>query len=129
MAAIRVSEVRQMVKALMGMLGWDPSKFGAHSLRIGGATAAMEGRLSPDTIRIAGRWSSDCYLIDCRATRGGVSQIARIVGSTAFEDMARYDFSDDLELLLTPAELEAAKKISLTKEMLDDASVGDEEDD
>ena len=30
--AIRVSEVRQMVKAMMGMLGWNPDMFGAHSL-------------------------------------------------------------------------------------------------
>ena len=71
------------IDGVMEAAGRDPNMFGAHSLRIGGATAAMEGRLSPDTIRIAGRWSSDCYLIYCKATRGGVSQIARIVGSTA----------------------------------------------
>ena len=39
--AIKVSEVRAMVKLLMGLLGLDSRRFGAHSLRIGGVTAAM----------------------------------------------------------------------------------------
>jgi hypothetical protein len=113
----------------MGMLGWDPDMFGAHSLRIGGATAAKEGDLSPDTIRIAGRWSSDCYLIYTRATRGGVSQIARIVGSTSFEDLERYDFTEDLELIPTPEEKKKMSEITIDHDMLEDAGVVDEEED
>ena len=73
-------------------------------------------------------WSSDCYLIYTRATRGGVSQIARIVGSTPFEDMERYDFSDELELLLTPQEKAVVSSVHLDPDMHDDAGVADEDD-
>jgi len=127
--AIKVREVRQVVKTLMGYLGWNPERFGAHSLRIGGATAAMAGNLSADAIRVAGRWSSDCYLIYLKATRGGMTQIARVVGSTPFEDMERYDFSEDLELLLTPEEKrQVGASISIDDDMLGDQGVAEEDD-
>jgi len=50
-----VEQVRGTVKYLMLSLGLDPRKFGAHSLRIGGATAALSAGLSPAAIRAAGR--------------------------------------------------------------------------
>ena len=49
----------------------------------------MEGNLSPDVIRVAGRWSSECYQIYTRATLGGTARIAQVVGSTPFEDQER----------------------------------------
>jgi hypothetical protein len=52
-----VEQVRGTVKYLMQSLGLDPRKFGAHSLRIGGATAALSAGLSPAAIRAAGRCS------------------------------------------------------------------------
>ena len=127
--AIKVTEVRQLIKVLMGMIGWDPEKFGAHSLRIGGATAAMEGNLPPDVIRVAGRWSSDCYRIYTKATLGGTARIARVVGSTPFEDMERYDFSEeDIELLLTPLEKQNLGAPMIDADMLADVSAAEEED-
>ena len=49
--SIRVREVRGMVQQLMARLGLDPRRFGAHSLRIGGATAALAAGMSAAAIR------------------------------------------------------------------------------
>ena len=51
--AITIEQVRSTVKALMAALGEDPSLFGAHSLRIGGATAALTAGIHPSIIRLA----------------------------------------------------------------------------
>lgn len=53
------------VKALMQCIGLDPALFGAHSLRIGGATAALAAGVPPAMIRLMGRWSSDVYEVYC----------------------------------------------------------------
>ena len=58
-----------MVKLVMEAAGLDPSLFGAHSLRIGGATAALAAGVSPSMIRLMGRWASDIYEIYCRMSR------------------------------------------------------------
>ena len=50
----------------MAAAGRDPARYGAHSLRIGGATAALAAGVSPQLIRMMGRWSSDIYEIYCR---------------------------------------------------------------
>ena len=39
-ASLTADQVRVEVKTLMSNLGLEPARFGAHSLRIGGATAA-----------------------------------------------------------------------------------------
>jgi len=64
-----VEQVRGTVKYLMLSLGLDPRKFGAHSLRIGGATAALSAGLSPAAIRAAGRWASDVYILSAALPR------------------------------------------------------------
>ena len=46
---ITVREIRGMVQRLMACLGLDPRRFGAHSLRIGGATAALAAGMSAAT--------------------------------------------------------------------------------
>ena len=43
--AITVAQVRAQVKAVMASAGRDPARYGAHSLRIGGGTAAFAARL------------------------------------------------------------------------------------
>ncbi len=42
--------------------GLDPSPFGTHSFRRGGATFAYQVGLSAQDIRLLGDWKSDCYL-------------------------------------------------------------------
>ena len=56
-----VNEVRSAVRVCMQAAGRDPARFGAHSLRIGAATAALAAGVSPQLIRLMGRWSSDVY--------------------------------------------------------------------
>ena len=61
-----------MVKAMnMASIGLDPARFGAHLLRIGGATAALAAGLSPAAIRAAGRWASDVYMLYTLCNMGG----------------------------------------------------------
>lgn len=99
--AFKVREVRGMVRMLMGSLGLDASKFGAHSLRIGGATACLAADMSPATIRAAGRWASDVFILYTRANRQSARRVATVIGSTPFEDTERGVFFDD-DLMLTP---------------------------
>eukprot|EP00966_Prymnesium_polylepis_P263285 6081389-Prymnesium_polylepis.1 len=62
-AAFRRRDVSRVVKSLMDSIGLDPGYFGAHSLRIGGATAALAAGVHQSVIRITGRWSSDVWQI------------------------------------------------------------------
>eukprot|EP00966_Prymnesium_polylepis_P043792 1014942-Prymnesium_polylepis.1 len=52
--AIMRRDVARIVKALMQAIGLDPAHYGAHSLRIGGATAALAAGVPPTLIRVAG---------------------------------------------------------------------------
>ena len=65
-ASFTVAQVRAFVKEIMRAAGRDPALYGAHSLRIGGATAALAAGVAPSLIRLMGRWSSDVYEIYCR---------------------------------------------------------------
>ena len=127
--ALTVAQVRAMVKALMGRLGLDPRRFGAHSLRIGGATAGLAAKLSEPTLRAAGRWSGLSYRLYTRASREAVMDIATIIGSTAFEDAER-GFIDE-ELMVTRAALAAAgaDDSMLDADMLERESASEGDDD
>jgi hypothetical protein len=99
--AISVKDIRRMVKWMMLQLGLDPARFGAHSLRIGGATAALAAGLSPAAIRAAGRWGSDVYALYTRATREAAFGLTTVIGSTPFQDLERgVEFIDE-ELFYT----------------------------
>ena len=94
-----VSEVRSMIRFLMGLLGLDGKLFGAHSLRIGGATAALAGRAAPEVIRLAGRWNSDLWEIYSRVSSEAVGAVSKLVCSTAFHDLERGFHAEELEML------------------------------
>ena len=98
--ALCTGDVRDLVKLLMKRLGHDPARFGAHSLRIGGATSALAGGVSPQLIRLMGRWASDCYEIYLRLTRQSAAHMSVVVGSTSFTDTERGFATEDLEPLL-----------------------------
>ena len=76
-----VAEVRDTVKAVMAAAGRDPSRYGAHSLRIGGATAAFADGVSPQLIRLMGRWSSDVYEIYCRMSMQSALHVGTAIAS------------------------------------------------
>jgi len=103
-AALTVDKIRKEIKQLMAMLGLDPARFGAHSLRIGGATAAAAADVPPSVIRCCGRWNSDIFEIYTRLTHQAAARMTRVIGSTAFDDLERGEFhTEELELL--PSEL------------------------
>jgi ABC-type Co2+ transport system permease subunit len=111
-----------MVQGMMSRLGLDAARFGAHSLRIGGATAALAAGLSPAAIRAAGRWSSDVYAIYCRLSRQSAAGVATLVGSTPFEDVERGVQFVDEELMLTSMEMPSAPVESFVeRDLIDDA--------
>ena len=121
--AVSVRQIRDCVKSLMACLGLDARNFGAHSLRIGGATAASAADLNPATIRAAGRWSSDVYVLYTRASRQAAMRVATVIGSTPFEDLERgVRFDADGEILLTPAEMPRLPTASFVEQdLVDDA--------
>jgi hypothetical protein len=109
-----------MVKALMSALGLDATKYGAHSLRIGGATAALAAGMSPATIRAAGRWSSDIYQIYCRISKESAAGVAACIGSTPFEDLERGARFEGEELLLMAWEAPRDVQRFVEQSMIDD---------
>ena len=120
--AIRVADVRMVVKVLMKSLGRDPARFGAHSLRIGGATAALAAGMSPATIRAAGRWASDIYQLYTRLTRESVASVSVVIGSTPFHDLERGVEFHDEELMLTSEEMPYQRvEDFVERDMIDDA--------
>ena len=124
--AIRVAEVRAVVKMLMRGLGLDERRFGAHSLRIGGATAALAAGVPAAAIRVAGRWASNVYEIYTRCSRQSAAALGTTIGSTRFEDLERGEEFVDEELMLLSTERPAmATSDFIEQEMIDDALDGD----
>jgi hypothetical protein len=125
---IQVREVRDMVKLLMGKLGLDRGRFGAHSLRIGGATAALAAGMSAAAIRAAGRWSSDVYQLYCRLSKQSAAGVATAIGSTPFEDLERgVQFAGD-EMMLTAAEMPVVRLSSFIERDLVEDALADEDE-
>ena len=100
-----VREIRTAVKAVMQAAGRDPDRYGAHSLRIGAATAALASGVPPQLIRLMGRWSSDVYEIYCRMSLQSALRVGVTITSAAgVQPTTRFE-QEHLELL--PSELEA----------------------
>ena len=98
-----VSEVRACVKRVAAAAGQDPNRYGAHSLRIGGATAALAAGVPPALIRMMGRWSSDVYQIYCRMSLESALNVGRALASAQVTP-AQHAFTRE-ELELMPEEL------------------------
>ena len=86
---LTTTHVRSWVKALMVSVGENPEQFGAHSLRIGGATALFAAGAEPTIIRTMGRWSSDIYRLYVRACFSQTLDWSRKAGSTQVHDVAQ----------------------------------------
>ena len=79
---LQVSFVRTKLRACMTAIGRDGSKYGAHSLRIGGATALAFLQVPGDMIQAAGRWHSGAYMRYLRETRdNAVGTLTRLAGA------------------------------------------------
>lgn len=122
---ITTGDVRVVVKHLMAAVGENPARFGAHSLRIGGATAAWTAGVPPQTIRLMGRWATDCYDVYLRMTQESAARFSAQVGSTPFEDLERGFKTEELELL--PEEVNGDVDIDVGGEDDDDDDSDTEE--
>ncbi|EFX60526.1 hypothetical protein DAPPUDRAFT_342883 [Daphnia pulex] len=77
------------LKDLIKACGLDPSAYGGHSLRRGGATWAFQCGVHPLFIRIQGDWQSDTWLLyvgmsaaqKCAVTRMMQEKIASLPGA------------------------------------------------
>ena len=86
-AAFTTDDIRNVVRQLCVAVGEDPLDFGAHSLRIGGATALFAAGADPLHIRTMGRWSSDCYRLYVRACFEQTIAWTRKLGSQQVHDV------------------------------------------
>jgi hypothetical protein len=73
----------------MVAIGENPTQFGTHSYRIGGATALFAAGADETVIRTMGRWSSDIYQLYVRACFERCCEWSRRAGSTQVTDVAR----------------------------------------
>jgi hypothetical protein len=103
---ITVHQIRDIVKALMQAAGLDPRRYGAHSLRIGGATAALAAGVPPQLIRLMGRWSSDIYQLYCRMSIESALGVSRAIANATVSSFESCFREEALEL--QPKELEFA---------------------
>ena len=104
---VRVDELRDEVKAIMQALGRDPSLYGAHSLRIGGATAALAAGVPPSLIRLMGRWSSDVYLLYCRMSEEAALGVGQSIAAATVHSVEDGFHEEHLEL--TDRELDVGR--------------------
>ena len=111
---ITVNEVRDIVKTAMEAAGFDPKRYGAHSLRIGGATAALAAGVPPALIRLLGGWSSDVYQIYCRMSTQAAISAGRDLASASVETLEEGFHEETLELL--PAEMNRTRSGSASVE-------------
>ena len=77
-----------ITKRLMAAVGEDPSQFGTHSYRIGGATALFAAGANETVIRTMGRWSSDLHRLYVRACFEQCVDWTRMAGSAQVSDLA-----------------------------------------
>ena len=76
-----------MLRKVMSAAGKDGSRYGAHSCRIGGATALAFSKASEAVIKDMGRWKSDAYLRYIRECRGEYMQFANAICNARVDDM------------------------------------------
>ena len=100
--AIATDDVCSMVKRLMAAVGQTPDAFGAHSLRIGGATAALAAGIDAAVIKVLGRWDSDVFEIYTRCTREATSTASMLIGSTSCHDTEGPILTEEFDELAAP---------------------------
>ena len=75
--SLTYSRLRELLRTKLAQLGYDPDKFGIHSLRAGGATRAANAGIPDRLFKRHGRWKSetakDGYIEDSMENRLQVS--------------------------------------------------------
>ena len=88
-----------MVRRVMEAAGRNPAVYGGHSLRIGGATAALAANVPPSLIRLMGRWSSDIYEIYCCLSLESALGVGQVIASAQVTPAAEAFHDENLEML------------------------------
>ena len=91
---------------------------GAHSLRIGGATAALAAGVPPQLIRLMGRWSSDIYEIYCRLSAQAALRVGTAIGSATVTPLGPRFETEAIELL--PYETEQLFRVAELQNEVDE---------
>ena len=89
-------KVTALVQFVVRAVGGSAAGISSHSLRIGGATAALAAGVPPETIRIMGRWDSEVYAIYCRMSRQAALRLGVAAASTPFDDFEGAFVDDEL---------------------------------
>ena len=84
---LTVDGLRSSLRSILSNIGRDGSAYGAHSLRIGGATAMAFCQASAEVIKDVGRWNSDAYLRYIRECRGEHMSYMTRICSADVDDM------------------------------------------
>ena len=84
--ALTTDDVMDIIRRIISVVNDDPTEFGTHSLRIGGATALFAAGADPTLIRTMGRWSSDIYRLYVRACFQRCADWTAKAGSTPVTD-------------------------------------------
>jgi len=85
--SLTTAHIRSHIRWLMDLLGLDPTKFGAHSLRIGGGTAYFNAGADELVLKTLGRWSTDVYLVYLENCRDRAMQLADAACNTSVQSM------------------------------------------
>ena len=84
---LTVDGLRASLRAILSNIGRDGTAYGAHSLRIGGATAMAFCQASAEVIKDVGRWRSDAYLRYIRECRGQYMSYMTQICNADVDDM------------------------------------------
>ena len=120
-ASISTDDVCAMVRALMASVGEVPTEYGAHSMRIGGATAALAAGVDPSIIKVMGRWDSEVYEIYTRATVQAAATASSLIADTPFDEGP--ELSEEFDEIVLPGQYEAARALGVLGDF-----AGNEED-
>ena len=95
-AAFSTARIRGLVKWMVAADGGDPALYGAHSLRIGGATAALAAGVSALVIKAMGRWGTDVFEIYAHLSDRAARSFGHDVTSVDYGEVQGAYYSEDL---------------------------------
>ena len=95
-AAFSTPMVCGVVKWMVSAEGGDPTLYGAHSLRIGGATAALAAGVPALVIKAMGRWGSDVYEVYAQLSDAAARSFGSRVANVDYDEVDGAYYSEDL---------------------------------
>ncbi|OWZ05167.1 hypothetical protein PHMEG_00022792, partial [Phytophthora megakarya] len=75
--------VDRAIKQAAEACGYESSRYGTHSFRAGGATALYQAGCDDSTIKLQGRWASDCFQQYIHIDAASRDQLAEMMATAA----------------------------------------------